>query len=56
MHGLVAVSWAVLVAADGQAYDRTRNEGEMVGVGSTYDVFNHPRDERTRDRVNGLCG
>jgi phosphate transport system permease protein len=25
-------------------------------VGSTYDIFNHPRDERTRDYVKGLYG
>jgi hypothetical protein len=46
----------VLASAEGQAHDRTLNEVEIVGVGSTYDVFNDPRDERTRDRVNGLCG
>jgi phosphate transport system ATP-binding protein len=31
-------------------------EGEIVEVGSTYDIFNHPRDERTRDYVKGLYG
>jgi phosphate transport system ATP-binding protein len=31
-------------------------EGEIIEVGSTYDIFNHPRDERTRDYVKGLYG
>ena len=31
-------------------------DGEIVEVGSTYDIFNNPRDERTRDYVKGLYG
>jgi phosphate transport system ATP-binding protein len=31
-------------------------EGEIIEVRSTYDIFNHPRDERTRDYVKGLYG
>jgi hypothetical protein len=53
-RGLVSASWAVLVAAGAQARDAIRCEGVIVGVASTYDTCNHPRAERTRDRVKGL--
>jgi ABC-type phosphate transport system ATPase subunit len=63
MQGLVSVSRAIpiaaavgLVATDAQARDTIRYEGEIVEVGSTYDLFNHPRDERSRDHVKDLYG
>jgi ABC-type phosphate transport system ATPase subunit len=33
-----------------------RREGEIIEVGSTQDICNHPREQKMRNYVNGLYG